>query len=50
MPEGKTRFLLAYLFGGEHGRTVATQIDGKIDKLPGLRGLGLVTRAVTRGG
>jgi hypothetical protein len=46
MPDAETRFLIAYLLGGEEGRTVAGQIDRKIDKLPGLSGLDLVSRAV----
>jgi hypothetical protein len=46
MPDVETRFLIGYLFGGEDGGAVAGQIDRKIDKLPGLSGLGLVSRAV----
>jgi hypothetical protein len=46
MPDAETRFLIGYLFGGGESRTVAGQIDRKIDKLPGLSGLDLVSRAV----
>ncbi|MFD2078559.1 hypothetical protein SAMN05421678_11350 [Actinopolymorpha cephalotaxi] len=50
MPRSETTFLLGYLFGDENGRGVVGDLDHKIDRLPGLGGLGLVSRAVGRFG
>jgi hypothetical protein len=36
------------LFGGADGRTVIERIDRRIDRLPGLEHLALVTRALER--
>ncbi|MGH9184442.1 MAG: ferritin-like domain-containing protein, partial [Acidimicrobiales bacterium] len=47
MPQREVAFLVAYLFGGD-GRPVAERIDRRVDRLPGLADLGLVTRAVDR--
>ena len=46
MPDGEVRFLVRHLFGGDDGREVAARIDRRIDALPGLGGIGLVTGAV----
>jgi hypothetical protein len=50
MPEAEVRFLIGYLFGDEEGSAVAARIDRRIDRLPGLDGLGLAMRAVERYG
>lgn len=46
MHESEVTFLIRYLFGDEEGRQVAERIDRRVDRLPGLRGLGLVQAAV----
>lgn len=43
MPKRETRFLIGYLFGGDQGRAMAERIDRRIDALPGLAGLNLVS-------
>ena len=45
MPETEVRHLIAHLFGGEDGAAMVARIDRRIDNLPGLAGLGLVTKA-----
>ncbi len=45
MPRAETAFLLRYLMGGSQGSRVIRQLDEKIDRLPGLSGLQLVSRA-----
>ncbi|MGH3933213.1 MAG: ferritin-like domain-containing protein [Pseudonocardiaceae bacterium] len=45
-PRAETEFLLNYLMGGPDGAKLIRQIDEKIDRLPGLGGLRLVSRAV----
>lgn len=50
MPEAEIRHLLGYLFGGSDGLAEARRIDAKIDTLPGLDGLHLVERELTRHG
>ncbi|MGH3888288.1 MAG: ferritin-like domain-containing protein [Pseudonocardiaceae bacterium] len=45
MPAAETSFLLHYLMGGAEGARVIRQLDEKIDRLPGLAGLNLVSRA-----
>lgn len=45
MPADDTRHLLGYLLSGPDGAQVVTRIDDKIDRLPGLGGLGLTRRA-----
>jgi hypothetical protein len=45
-PRAETEFLLNYLMGGPEGARLIQQIDDKIDRLPGLTGLRLVSRAV----
>ena len=46
MPEPEVRFLSDYLFSGEEGRAMAERIDRRIDRLPGLDGLGLLRGSV----
>ncbi len=48
MPEREVGFLVSYLFGDEQGRRVADRIDRRIDRLPGLEGLGLLANTVRR--
>ena len=46
MPAGETHFLIRHLFGDDDGHTVAERIDRRIDRLPGLEGLGLAVGAL----
>lgn len=48
MPRGEVAFVVATLFGDEAGRAMAARIDQRIDRLPGLGQLGLVSGAVDR--
>lgn len=41
----ETDFLVRHLFGGPDGLAVADRIDRRVDRLPGLSGLGLARRA-----
>jgi hypothetical protein len=50
MPAAETAFLLRYLMGGAEGARVIRQLDEKIDRLPGLAGMHLVSRAAARYG
>jgi hypothetical protein len=50
MPEAETRHLLGYLLGGEAGGRILAKLDQRVDKLPGLAGLQLMTRAMARYG
>jgi hypothetical protein len=50
MPAEETRFLLHYLMGGADGARTIRQIDGKIDRLPGLADMHLVRRRAARYG
>ena len=43
-----TRFLVTSLFGDAEGATMAARIDRRIDRLPGLDGLGLMAGAIER--
>lgn len=45
MPAQETRFLARHLLGGEEGLAVARRIDRRVDRLPGLAGLGLLEGA-----
>ena len=47
MPPEETAHMVRYLYGDEHGRSMASRIDARISRLPGLDGLRLVegTRA-----
>ncbi len=45
MPAAETAFLMGYLMGGADGARLIRQLDEKIDRLPGLAGLNLVSRA-----
>ncbi len=46
MPKEEVAFLCRHLFGGDDGRAVAERIDRRVDNLPGLGGLHLLTGAV----
>ncbi len=48
MPEPEVGHLIRYLFGDNDGSEVAARIDRRVDRLPGLAGLGLVERARLR--
>jgi hypothetical protein len=48
MPKSEVAFLAGYLFGDAEGLKAAARIDRQIDRLPGLSGLGLLTRASQR--
>jgi hypothetical protein len=50
MPRAETGHLLGFLLRGEAGRRIVAQIDERIDKLPGLSGLGLVRKAMLQYG
>ncbi len=45
MPTTETRYLIAHLFGGDDGATMAERIDRRLARLPGLEQLRLVTSA-----
>ena len=46
MPKDETRFLTGFLFGDDEGAKVAHRIDRRVDRLPGLSGLNLITAAI----
>jgi hypothetical protein len=48
MPKAECEFLIDHLFSGDDGRVMAERIDRRIDRLPGLAGLDLVTNARTK--
>jgi hypothetical protein len=48
MPKAEVAFMARTLFGGADGRTIIERIDRRIERLPGLENLGLVTRALER--
>ena len=48
MPAAESEFLLEYLMGDVEGRKAAARIDAHVDRLPGLAGLGLVGRELSR--
>lgn len=48
MPDEETTHLVSHLFGGEAGRAMTERIDRRIDRLPGLEDLHLVTSARDR--
>jgi hypothetical protein len=41
-------FLSTHLFSGPEGRATSARIDRRVDQLPGLQGLHLVSRATDR--
>jgi hypothetical protein len=45
MPESEVRHMTTYLYGGADGAEMAARIDRRVDQLPGLGGLALVSRA-----
>ena len=46
MPDEESRFLVRTLFGDDEGVAIAARIDRRIDRLPGLDGLGLMAGAI----
>ena len=48
MPVDDTRHLVRTLFTGDEGRAVADRIDRRVDRLPGLEGLGLMERSLAQ--
>jgi hypothetical protein len=46
MPEEETRHLVRTLFAGDAAASVSERIDRRVDRLPGLEGLGLMAHAV----
>ena len=50
VPEAESRHHVRTLFGDSEGRRAAERIDVRIDTLPGLAGMHLVSRAVDRYG
>jgi hypothetical protein len=46
MAQEEVRFLAGYLFAGEEGHQAAAQVDRRIERLPGLEGLSLLSHAV----
>lgn len=46
MPRSEVSHLVGYLFADDAGRDVVARIDRRIDKLPGLAGLGLADHAL----
>ena len=46
MLDDDTRFLIGTLFGDAEGREMSARIDRRIDRLPGLEGLGLMAGAL----
>ena len=45
VPLAETAFLIDHLFGGDDGLDIARRIDRRVDRLPGLAGLGLCEAA-----
>jgi hypothetical protein len=45
MPSAEVRHLVGHLFGGPEGAAAIARIDSRVDRLPGLAGLGLVAGA-----
>lgn len=48
MEPADAQFMIEYLFGGEDGRAMVERIDRRIERLPGLAGLGLVEQTRRR--
>ena len=46
LPAPEVGFLVDHLFGDPDGARVAARLDRQVDRLPGMEGIGLVTRAV----
>lgn len=49
-PKYETRFMLNHLFNSDGGPKTIFMLDQKVDKLPGLAGLDLVSKALTKYG
>ncbi|HUR13592.1 MAG TPA: hypothetical protein VM097_03760 [Mycobacteriales bacterium] len=48
VPKEETAFLVQHLLGGVEGDRLVASLDAKLHRLPGMDGLGLVTREVAR--
>jgi hypothetical protein len=48
MPAPETTFMASFLFGGQDGMEAARRVDRQLSRLPGLKGLHLLERAVTK--
>ena len=48
MPPSEVGHLVRSLFDDESGRRIATRIDQRIDRLPGLNGLNLISGNIDR--
>ena len=48
MPDEEVWFVNNHLFGSDDGRAAVERIDRHVDRLPGLAGLRLATRASER--
>src|SRR5664280_661641 len=46
VPDEEVDFLRSYLFGDDDGRSMAERIDRRVNRLPGLDGLRLLSSAV----
>lgn len=49
-PKLETRFMLNHLFSGETGAKTIAMLDQKVDKLPGLAGLSLMSKGMLKYG
>jgi hypothetical protein len=48
MEPADAQFMVRYLFGGDDGRAMVARLDRRIERLPGLDGLGLIESARSR--
>ena len=48
MPRSEVQHMVRHLFSGPEGSAACARIDGRIDRLPGLAGLGLLSGAAER--
>ncbi|MDP9181871.1 MAG: ferritin-like domain-containing protein [Actinomycetota bacterium] len=48
VPKEETAFLVQHLLSGEEGDKTVASLDARLHRLPGMEGLGLVTREVAR--
>ena len=47
-PQGETDFVVLQLFGDDEGMAVVREMEDELSKLPGLHGMRLMTRAMSR--
>jgi len=48
VPREETAFLVQHLLSGAEGDRIVASLDAKLERLPGMAGLSLVTREVPR--